>query len=181
MPSVPAYRVSPASRRPVPAAIASALTACAALATLAMPAMAEGASLWRPLLALFPESAASCFALGTALTVGCTAGLCADAAIRRRAMRPALRAAICAAMASPPVLAVPLWPALLAAAALVALPTPQRPRAANDNAGPPLRRRYSRPARSSSIAAVASNARALATASTVKPTHIAISTTTDSQ
>ena len=85
------------------------------------------------LVALFPDSAPSAYALAWASMIGCVAGLTAEAAGRRRALRPALTAAIAAALLSPVALAVPIWPVLLAAAALIATPAPRRLRAANDN------------------------------------------------
>ena len=133
MPPRPAYYLTPARRKPVAAPLAVCATLAAAALMLLLPGADETASVWAPLVALFPESAPSCFALACASVVGCVVGLSADAVGQRRALRPALTAALAAALLAPATLAVPLWPALLAAAALIATPAPTRPRAANDN------------------------------------------------
>lgn len=132
----PAYIISPRTGRPARPMVAAAATLLAAVTVLAMPRGAESASIWAALVAVFPDGARSAFALGWASMVGCVAGLTADAVGRRRALRPALLAAIVAAVLSPAMLAVPIWPPLLAAAALIAVPEPPRRRAANDNCLP---------------------------------------------
>lgn len=119
------------SRKPLSAWIAVAATLSAALAVLLLPSAPDSASVWAPLVALFPESARSCFALAVASCIGCIAWQAAEAVAQRRAVRPALTAAIVSALLAP--VAAPLWAALFAAAALLALPAPVRLVAANDN------------------------------------------------
>lgn len=132
MPAPTAYYISPPSRRPPHPVVAGLGVAGAVLAVLFLPG-AESASVWRPLTALLPDTAAACFSLACAVATGCAAGLIAHAIGRREALRPALHAAITTALFAPAALAVPLWPALLAAAGLIALPSRTRRKAANDN------------------------------------------------
>lgn len=136
MPAPRAYHL-PSPLRPLPHPIAAGCgVAVAGLAMLVLPG-AESGGLWRPVVTLLPGSAAACFSLATAVAVGCLAGLAAHAIGRREALRPALHAAITTALFAPAALAVPLWPALLAAAGLLAIPAPARRIAANDNPARP--------------------------------------------
>ncbi len=127
-----AYYLSPPVRRLPHPLLAGLGVVGAALATMALPG-AESASIWHPVIALAPDAAAACFSLACAIATGCAAGLIAHAIGRREALRPALHAAITTALFAPAALAVPLWPALLAAAGLLALPVRTRLTAANDN------------------------------------------------
>jgi hypothetical protein len=132
MPAPLVYYLSPPTRRPPHPLSAGLAVVAAAAAILVLPG-AESASLWRPIVVAVPTAAAACFALACALAIGCAAGLTAHAVGRRDALRPALHAAITTALFAPAALAVPLWPALLAAAGLIALPVRVRPTPANDN------------------------------------------------
>lgn len=129
----PAYMLSAPLRPKTEPIVAAGSTVLAAVAMLMLPRAAESASIWGVLAQVFPESASAIFSLAWAGTIGCVAGLTAEAFGQREALRPALRTAIVAALLSPVALAAPLWPALLAAAALVAIPVPIRHRAANNN------------------------------------------------
>lgn len=138
MPARHAFLTGPVPPRPRPnTALSGVTTALAALVVVLLPAGAESASLWAPLVALFPDSARSCFALACAASVGVVAGLIAEAVGRRDPVRPALTAALGVALLAPPGLAVPLWPALLAAAGLIACPVRRHLVAANDDAPRP--------------------------------------------
>ncbi len=132
MPRPFAYWISPAGTRPVAAPVAALATAGAALAMLGAPAASESASIWSALAMVAPASVHSLFALSCALLAGIVAWLSAEA-FAQRSLRPALLSALAGALLAPAALAVPLWPPLLAAAALIASPAPPRRRAANDN------------------------------------------------
>lgn len=130
---VSTYVIGPAGRKRVPPALVVATTLGAALITLSLPRADIGASVWVPLIALFPDSAQSCFALAVASLTGCVAWQAADAVGRRSVLRPALTVILIAVLLTPATISVPLWPGLIAAAALLALPAPVCLDAANDN------------------------------------------------
>lgn len=131
-----ACHLTPAGSRRVSGVAAAVATSSAAAVVVLLPTTADGASIWTLATTAFPDSAASWFVLAVATLTGCVVTLGADAVAQRRALRPALTAVVAATLVAPAAVAAPLWPALLAAAALIALPRRDRPRAANDNPVP---------------------------------------------